>query len=286
MPALDLRPSGVFPCTMHTLVSYVRLMRVHASITAVLGVLVVAVLLHASPVSTPVLMAALAVFLITGGGNGLNDCYDYEIDRINKPTRPIPSGALAVHAAMVFSWLLFGGGVAACLALNALCLAMAVVNTGLLVAYAKYAKQWGIGKNLLVAYLVGSVFMFTSLAVQKSTLLVAILGTCAFLATLAREIVKDIEDVEADRAWKARTVPITHGTPKARRVAFGLLGVSVAVALVPYALKMMPETSLWLILSGALIFAYGYRLNDAATSQKCIMTGSLVELCAFWVAKA
>jgi geranylgeranylglycerol-phosphate geranylgeranyltransferase len=271
---------------MSTLVAYLWLMRVHSSVAAVMSIVAVAVLLNENPWSAPVVTASLVVSLVTGAGNALNDYHDRQIDTINKQSRPLPSGAISPEAALAFSWMLFGFGIAACLWLDVACLVVALLNSGLLVWYAKYSKRWGIAKNLVVSYLVGSVFLFASLAVHKITLLVAILGVCASLATLSREIVKDIEDAEADRASGARTLALTLGTPKARRLAFSVLGGSVVLALVPYGLRLMHEKSLLLILLGAVMFARGYRLNDAGKAQKYIMAGSLVELCAFVFARS
>lgn len=270
---------------MSTLVAYLRLMRVHSCVAAVTGALVVAALLNEDPWSSAVVTACLVVFLVTGGGNALNDYHDREIDRINKPSRPLPSGAIPARVALLLAWSLFVAGIVACVPLGPPCVAVAVVNTGLLVAYARSSKRWGIGKNLVVAWLVGSLFLFTALAVGKADVLVVTLGACAFLATLAREIVKDIEDAEADRNGNARTLPLRIGAAPARRIAFAALAASVGLAVVPYTLQLMPTRSLWLIVLGAAVFATGYFRHDAAKSQRLIMAGSLIELCAFWVAR-
>jgi len=278
------RPRSQWFRPAKTVLSYLWLMRAHASVASAAAVLVAAILLGCPADSTPVILAALVVALITGAGNTLNDYYDYEIDRLNKPGRAIPSGAVSLRAALRFAWTLFAGGIVAALFLNPIAVAIAACNSFLLILYARKSKQWGLAKNLAVAYLVGSVFLFTSAAVGKSNLLVVTLSVCSFLATLSREIVKDIEDLEGDRVLHSKTLPLTIGPKKSHIVAFTVLAGSVMLAVLPFALGMMGVPALVLIGAGALIFWYAYALKSASTAHKYIMVGSLVELGAFLLA--
>ena len=60
----------------------------------------------------PIIICALIVFVCTGAGNTINDVFDYKIDEINKPNRPIPSGRISLENARKYSYVLFGIGVA------------------------------------------------------------------------------------------------------------------------------------------------------------------------------
>jgi geranylgeranylglycerol-phosphate geranylgeranyltransferase len=261
------------------------LMRVHACVTAAAGVFTVPLLLGEFHWSSTMFLAASIVFLITGAGNGLNDYYDYAIDKINRRRRPIPSGAVSRTGAFFFSHTLFFAGVALSLFLPWGCTVLAVLNTALLILYAMDSKRWGVAKNFVVGYMVASIFIFGSLALRGANLLVLVLAACAFLATLSREIVKDIEDLAGDRDGQARTLPILFGEPTASRVAFGALLAAVLLALVPYAVGHLDYRFVIMVLAGGGFFVYAYLLDNPPKSQRFIMAGTLVEMSAFVFAK-
>ncbi|MCD4807218.1 MAG: UbiA family prenyltransferase, partial [Methanococcoides sp.] len=96
--------------------AYLELMRAGncamAAFAGLIGVLIAYnILSSASPyVSLSLFDTSLifaVVFLVTGAGNGLNDYFDIEIDKVNKPSRPIPSGKISLKSALYFSLLLF-----------------------------------------------------------------------------------------------------------------------------------------------------------------------------------
>ncbi len=86
------------------------------------------------------------VFLVTGAGNAINDYFDYEIDRINRPRRPIPSGRVNRKTALYFSILLFGTGIVLSYWLGPVCLLLAGFNSLLLFLYASTLKAHGTGR--------------------------------------------------------------------------------------------------------------------------------------------
>jgi geranylgeranylglycerol-phosphate geranylgeranyltransferase len=141
----------------------------------------------------------LAVFLITGAGHAVNDYYDREIDAVNRPTRPLPSGRISPRSALTYSLLLFVTGCIMAGTLNQICLAVAALNSTLLFFYARNLKATPLAGNLCVAYLTGSTFIFGGAAHgllgMEANLVPAGLS---FLATMSREIAKDIEDAEGD----------------------------------------------------------------------------------------
>ncbi|MDF1532137.1 MAG: geranylgeranylglycerol-phosphate geranylgeranyltransferase [ANME-2 cluster archaeon] len=171
-----------------------------------------------------------AVFLITGAGNAVNDYYDFEIDRINRPERPIPSGRVGRSSTLYLSFLLFALGIALSSLLGPLCLVLAMFNSVMLFLYASNFKRMALMGNLVVGYLTGSTFLFGgALAVFQGTGIQSTVILCilAALANLAREIIKDIQDMEGDLKGGAHTLPIKIGASGAARVAAvaGLSGV-------------------------------------------------------------
>ncbi|PSQ17416.1 geranylgeranylglycerol-phosphate geranylgeranyltransferase [Halobacteriales archaeon QS_8_69_73] len=172
--------------------------------------------------------AVAATVLATGGGNAVNDYFDREIDAVNRPDRPIPRGAVSPRAALAFSGLLFVVAVGLTLLLPPLAVVIAVVNLIALVAYTEIFKGLpGVG-NLLVGALTGSTFLY-----HLGASVLALFALAAS-ATMAREIVKDVEDVAGDREEGLRTLPIVLGRRRALAVAAVFVVAAVVASPVPY----------------------------------------------------
>lgn len=178
-----------------------------------------------------VLLAAASTMCVTAGGNVLNDLLDRESDRVNHPDRPLVLGtvsegtarsmvagllvasAILVLPVLVYAWLL----------LPLLALALAALLT-----YELWAKNRGFTGNLLVAFLTGAVFLYGGAAVGAVQVVLP-LAAMAILATLSREVIKDMEDAEGDVGRS--TLPRTRGMPFAGAVA--RLAVLAAIAISP-----------------------------------------------------
>lgn len=185
----------------------------------------------AEPVAVAAAVGATA--LAVGAGNAINDYFDREIDRINQPERAIPRGAVSPRGALAFSVVLFAGAVAVALTLPRLAVGIAGVNLLALIAYTEFFKGLpGLG-NALVAYLVGSTFLFGAAAVGEIGPAV-VLFVLSAIATLTREIIKDVEDIEGDREEGLHTLPIAIGERRALTLAAGLLVAAVVASPVPY----------------------------------------------------
>ncbi|MFD1564121.1 geranylgeranylglycerol-phosphate geranylgeranyltransferase [Haloarchaeobius amylolyticus] len=182
-----------------------------------------------------VVAAVAATGLAVGAGNAINDYFDREIDRINQPERAIPRGAVSPHGALAFSVVLFAGSVALALTLPLLAIGIAAINLLALIAYTEFFKGLpGLG-NALVAYLVGSTFLFGAAAIDSGEIgPAAVLFVLSAIATLTREIIKDVEDIEGDREEGLQTLPIAIGERRALSIAAILLVAAVVASPVPY----------------------------------------------------
>jgi geranylgeranylglycerol-phosphate geranylgeranyltransferase len=226
----------------------------------------------------------LAVFLITGAGNAINDYYDRDIDAINRPGRPIPSGRILPRTAFNYSLVLFAAGCILAGLVNEICLAVAVFNSLLLFFYARNLKATPLAGNISVAFLTGSTFLFGGAVAGTSGLVANLVPFgLSFLASMSREIAKDIEDMAGDRQGGARTLPIIAGERAAAALAgaFGLMAVALSF-FAPFGrayLVIVAVADLFLLLS-VLKIARG----DAAGSQKAIKKGMAVALVAFLAA--
>jgi geranylgeranylglycerol-phosphate geranylgeranyltransferase len=180
------------------------------------------------------LLLVPVVFAITAGGNVFNDLCDLEIDRINRPDRPLPSGKVSPRAAGAFAAALFAAGLALSVPAGLPCVVIAVVNSLLLVLYAKSLKQTVFLGNAAVAYLSASVYPFGgALAGIPAMVHTFPLAGMTFLAMLSRELLKDAEDVPGDSAAGARTVPVVHGVKRTVVFAYACAIGAIAVSLLP-----------------------------------------------------
>jgi geranylgeranylglycerol-phosphate geranylgeranyltransferase len=188
--------------------AYLEIIRPGNAIMAVIAVILI--MLITGNFTLDAFLACFVVFIVTGGGNAINDYFDHKIDAINKPSRPIPSGRISLRKAGIYSLSLFIVGVIIAFMIGILPGLIAILSSSLLILYAYNLKKMLIVGNLGVSFLTGLTFVFGGVVVGAITTSVY-LGLFAFLMTMAREIVKDMEDVEGDRNEGATTLPIIYG---------------------------------------------------------------------------
>ena len=239
--------------------------------------------------ATPVAAAVAATIFATAAGNAVNDYFDRDVDRVNRPDRPIPRGAVTARAGGAFSGLLFLGAVVAAVTLPITAIAIAVANLLALVVYTKLFKGLpGVG-NVVVAYLTGSTFLFGGAAVgQVTSPAVAVLFALAALATLSRELIKDVEDIAGDRAEGLRTLPIVAGESAALRVGAAVLAVAVAASAVPYLMGTFGLVYVAVVLPADVVMLDAVRRSfaDPGTAQRRLKRGMFLAAVAFIVGRA
>ncbi|MFH1126193.1 MAG: UbiA family prenyltransferase [Candidatus Altiarchaeota archaeon] len=234
--------------------------------------------------------AAASAMLILGGGNALNDYYDLDADKINRPKRPIPSGRITRGTAKLSSILLFLAGLLIALLINIYCLLLAALNSLVLAAYARYSKKAFLVSNLAVSYLSASVFIYGAISIYQTMRFnplglgtLAILIVSSFFMTLSREIIKDVEDVKGDKKIDGITLPTEVGIQKSREIAITVGVTSMVVSLIPIFIKISSfnRTAYALFITAAnLIFILSY-LKEPGKSQKLLVLGMATSLIAF-----
>jgi geranylgeranylglycerol-phosphate geranylgeranyltransferase len=177
----------------------------------------------------------IIVALITAAGNVINDFFDVRIDAINRPDRPIPSGSVSRGAALGFAVTLFLAGILVSLFTNALCIGLAIINSLLLIVYAAKLKSTPLVGNVAIAYLSASIFLFGGALNGWAGLIHIIpIAVITFFAIMSRELLKDAEDTEGDKAEGADTVPIRIGIKKTAEFALIITLFAVAASFIPY----------------------------------------------------
>ncbi|HWQ49844.1 MAG TPA: geranylgeranylglycerol-phosphate geranylgeranyltransferase [Methanosarcina sp.] len=228
----------------------------------------------------------LVVFLVAGAGNAINDYFDVRIDSINRPERPIPSGRMNLKEALYFSYILFALGTLLAFSINIICGLIALFNSLLLIFYAKTLKGTPLLGNLSIGYLTGSSFLFgASVFGFEGLQALFVLFLLAALAITAREIVKDIEDMEGDKIEGADTLPLRVGAKKASYLAVLIGFLAVFLSPLPYLLSILGLRYLYLVLLADLGFlAAIYQLlarNNPTKSSKMFKIAMFFALIAF-----
>jgi geranylgeranylglycerol-phosphate geranylgeranyltransferase len=206
--------------------AYLEILRPWNALMAVITILLMAII--SGQFTFNVFLAGIVVFVATGAGNAINDYFDHKIDAINRPERPIPSGRIALKTAGIYSLVLFALAIATGFFIG-LIPGLIVFSSSLLMVYYAYdLKSRCLIGNMSISFLTGLSFVFGGVVVGE--LMISIyLGVFAFLMTMAREIVKDMEDMEGDKAEGATTLPIVYGKKVSAYVAaFFMIFASIA----------------------------------------------------------
>lgn len=208
------------------LVGLLRLLRLSNSLPAALLVLLGARLANAPLRHDRLWLAMAAMWAITAFGYVSNDLSDQAEDRINKPDRPLPTGAVTDQQARTVASLLFTLALlfSALLGLTPFLIALLVL--GLLSLYNRRLKGAAGSGNLLIAGLAAGALLPGVVAVygwqwtHLLKLLPAVVGLLCFV--LARELLKTLEDTTGDQAVGKRTFALTWGQQVTRNSIGGL----------------------------------------------------------------
>ena len=213
----------------------------------------------------PLAGAAMAA-LLNAGNNALNQIYDLDIDRVNKPKRPLPSGRLTITQvwwftnatyalALVLAWLVEPGGRHECFWL----VAIAVVCTYLYSVPPFRTKRLGIWANVTIAIPRGMLLKVAGWSSVKTIVGLEpwYIGAIFGLFLLGATTTKDFADMDGDRRGGCRTLPIQYGV---RRAAW-MISPSFVVPFLMInagAAAHVLTGNFWLLqILGAVMTAYG-----------------------------
>lgn len=161
------------------------------------------------------LTALIVVVAYNAAANAINDYFDLETDKINRPNRPLVTGEVQPKTALYLSIILFIIGTLFAITLPTIAIFIAIaIALPIMIFYSTWFKGMPLVGNFTIAMILGVTFLFAGAALENmSTMIVPAL--LAFGLTLTRELVKDISDVEGDRKAKLKTFPIVAGIKKA-----------------------------------------------------------------------
>lgn len=204
---------------------------------------------------TRLILAALSAALISAGGYVLNDYFDLEIDKINRPLRVLPKGDLLPKKAFIFSISLFVIGFILSFFLKPVSIGIAIVAIIFLFLYSvKFKREFLLG-NVTVSIISALAFIYGGVF-SKDPEIALIPAILAFLFHLGRELIKDMEDLEGDQALKSETFPIAYGIRNSQFLASAIFLVLIILTIFPYKLKIFSVYYLILVLMMDFVLFY------------------------------
>jgi geranylgeranylglycerol-phosphate geranylgeranyltransferase len=210
-------------------------------------------------------------FLFSGSSMVLNDYFDLEIDLINDPARPIPSGLVRPSEAVSFAIVLASIGLLCATITGVLTLVIAVASMILTVAYNSRFKKTGLVGNGMVSTNVAVPFIYGGSVVGNVSWPLFIFALLAFLSSLGREIVKGIVDVAGDKKKGVNSIAVTRGNDYAAKGGAAFFLLSVGLSALPLALHMVSPYYVPLVIIcdfGFLLTSYSIMTNPTPRNAK------------------
>jgi geranylgeranylglycerol-phosphate geranylgeranyltransferase len=228
-------------------------------------------------------------FMLTAESMALNDYYDREIDAINEPTRPIPSGLIKPREALAFAFILTAVGFVAAYLTSVLCFVVALIAWMVFVAYTTVGKRSGLPGNFLVSTCVAIPFVYGSITVINEVKLnVLIFVSMAFLSNTGREITKGIVDVKGDKAQNVKTLSVRYGEKNAAIAAAFFYISAVLLSLIPWILGLVSSIFIPFVVmtdfglvSSSFMLLRNYSRENARKVKNIVLLWFIIGLLAF-----
>jgi 4-hydroxybenzoate polyprenyltransferase len=169
-------------------------------------------------------IGALMAMVLNGANNALNQIYDLEIDRINKPQRPLTSRRLSIRDAWVFTWAAYAGALVLAWFIAPggrheafWIVVVATISTFIYSVPPLRTKQRGIWANVTIAIPRGVLLKVAGWSCIKTIWGVEpwFIGAIFGLFLLGASTTKDFADMEGDARGGCRTLPLLYGVRRA-----------------------------------------------------------------------
>ena len=249
--------------TVERVLAYIQIMRpvngLMQAFAVVIGFLVVQQTIVAS---SSLALGIITAVMTTGASMVANDYWDRDVDAVNVPTRPIPSGRITPRQAVIFTGILSLIGLIAAFATNIPCFGIALISLGTALAYNWKGKDTGLPGNLMVSSCVAVPFIYGGVipkGFSTSPLELSIIGafaSMAFLINTGREITKGIADIAGDQLRNTRTIAIQSGAQVAANLSAVFYIIPIIISLVVWAFGVLSEYYLPVVILADLGFLW------------------------------
>ncbi|PJA97765.1 MAG: hypothetical protein CO128_10800, partial [Ignavibacteriales bacterium CG_4_9_14_3_um_filter_30_11] len=183
------------------------------------------------------LLAAISESLTFSAGNIINDIFDLEIDKINRPDRVLPKGDITKNLAGIIYLLFVLLAIYISYNINPLVFKIILITNIILFLYSFIIKKMILIDNVIVALIVGSAFVVASASVGNINA-GYIPFVFALLINFAREIVKDMEDIKGDSASGFKSFPSVFGFANSKIMILISTVLLIIITFYPYIFKI------------------------------------------------
>ena len=221
------------------------------------------------PISVIALGFSLGFFL-SSSAMIFNDYFDLEVDRVNSPQRPLPSGLLSQSEAIVFGAITAGIALVIAQVIHPIVFVLSLITWVMGFLYNWKLKAAGLWGNLIVSASVAMTFIMGGVSVgQAANPLVWIFGLIAFVFDLAEEIAGDAMDMAGDQKRSSKSLAILYGKRTALRISGLLFFVMVILTFFPV---ILGETGLGYLIpisiTDMVIIVFTIKLLKSLTPQE------------------
>ncbi len=205
------------------------------------------------------LFGYVTYFFVAAGGNVVNDIFDVEVDKINRPRRALPSGRMTIREAWIYVAVLGLLGILFAWLNGTIGAVVVIVFLVIGYAYASKVKELGLAGNFMVAFSFAFGVIYGSIIYGESVgnIIIPIPSwlffVTAFMILQARETIKGAEDVEGDEIRNVRTIARVYGFRAAAVVAAFLNAIGVICYVLVWTLGYASYILWPLLLLGAAV---------------------------------
>ena len=226
------------------------------------------------PLDQLLLLSSLGFFiyiLVAGAGNVVNDIYDIEIDKVNRPNRVLPRGAMSINQAKYYTIFLASLGTILAYIISPASAIVVIAFIGVGILYAAKAKVAGVIGNFAVAISFSFGLIFGGFYTSPNGIIAPVIWfyfiTSATLLA-AREIIKGMEDVAGDELRDVKTIARKYGLKTAAMVAMILNIVGILFFTGAWAFNWVGQFYIYLMVPAdiAVIASIIYLLRDYKNS--------------------
>lgn len=200
-------------------------------------------------INTNMLLLCFSTLMLTASGYVINDYYDVKIDYVNKPQRVVIGKVLKRRSSLILHASMNSIGIIAGFLISWQIGVVDILAAGLLWLYSNQLKRLPLLGNLAVSILTGLAVFIVYIVFRNSFFLFTAYAAFAFFISLIREIIKDMEDIEGDKKFDCKTLPIAIGIRKSKLVIY----IINVLFLVVVALLLQQEPRFWWIFTGLII---------------------------------
>lgn len=179
--------------------------------------------------SPKLFLLSCATILIAAAGYIINDYYDVKIDYINKPERVVVGKVLKRRVVMAAHTLFNLLGIAIGFWLSLEIGVVTLMSAVWLWLYSNLLKRLPFVGNLSVGILTGLSVFVVALYYKENVVLIYAYALFAFVLSLVREIVKDMEDLRGDAAFGCKTLPIIWGIRRTKHIQYLILAAMIVL---------------------------------------------------------